>query len=93
MRFDTLAPTLVRRSERAIIWRHGGHHHVLPPPLCRRQFLQALAGGTALGAALGTGLLRPQRVDGAEPDINERGADSRHIRIPREKSFTPWRCP
>ena len=71
MRFDTRTPTSVRRSERAIIWRHGGHHHVLPPSLCRRQFLQALAGGTALGAALGTGLLRPQRVEGAAPDIND----------------------
>jgi hypothetical protein len=71
MRFDTLAPTLVRSSEQAIIWRHGSHHHVLPPPLCRRQFLQTLAGGTALGVAPGTGLLRPQRVDGAAPDIND----------------------
>jgi hypothetical protein len=30
-----------------------------------------LAGGTALGVALGTGLLQPQRVDGAAPDIND----------------------
>jgi len=71
MRFDTRTPTLVRRNERAIIWRRAGHHHILPPPLCRRQFLQTLASGTALGATLGTGFLRPQRVDGAVPDIHD----------------------
>jgi hypothetical protein len=47
MRFDTLAPTLVCSSEQAIIWRHDGHHHVLPPPSCRWQFLQALAEGVS----------------------------------------------
>jgi hypothetical protein len=69
MWFDTLASASGSPSDRAIIWHHAGHHHVLPPSLGRRQFLRAMAGGAALGAALGTGLLRPPRVEGAEADI------------------------
>jgi hypothetical protein len=70
MRLDTLASTSGSTSDRAIIWHHAGHHHVLPSSLGRRQFLRAMAGGAVLGAALGTGLLRPPRVEGAGADIN-----------------------
>jgi hypothetical protein len=71
MRLDTRTLDLGSSRPEGTVWRHAGHRHVLPPSLCRRQFLQAVAGGTALSAALGAGLLRPQRVEGAEPDIND----------------------
>lgn len=70
MRFDTLPPALVSSRKRATIWRHSGHCHILPQSLFRRQFLQAAAGSAALGAVLGAGLLRPQRVAGAGLDID-----------------------
>jgi hypothetical protein len=65
MRFDKRSPDLVSSRQVATVWRHAGHHHVLPWSVSRRHFLQAAAGGTALGAVLGAGLLRPQRVEGA----------------------------
>ena len=69
MRFDKRSLDLVSSRQEAPVWRHAGHHHVLPWSVSRRQFLQAAAGGTALGAVLGAGLLRPQRVEGAGPGI------------------------
>ena len=71
MRFDTLSPALVSNRERTTVWRHAGHHHIFPQSLFRRQFLQTAASGAALGVFLGAGLLRPQRVEGADPDIND----------------------
>jgi len=71
MQFDMRTRDLGSRRQEGTVWRHASHHHILPQSLCRRQFLQAAIGGAVLGAALGADLLRPQRVDGAGPDIND----------------------
>lgn len=46
----------------------AGHVHALPG-LTRRSFLQGAAGATALGVVVGSGALRPQRVEAAGPGI------------------------
>ena len=47
----------------------GGHTHSLPRMWSRRGFLQSAAGVTALGAAVGSGLLRPPAAAAAGPGI------------------------
>jgi hypothetical protein len=87
MRFDKRSPDLVSSRQEATVWRHAGHHHVLPWSVSRRQFLQGLAGSTALGTVLGAGLWRPQRVEGAGPDIDN------VVPIPGTLTFFPDEFP
>jgi hypothetical protein len=42
---------------------HRGHHHPRHQPWTRRQVVQSVTGLTAVGAAVGMGLLRPRRLD------------------------------
>ena len=37
MRFDKRSPDRVSSRQEATVWRHAGHHHVLPWSVSRRQ--------------------------------------------------------
>jgi hypothetical protein len=49
------------------------HVHAHPPPqfVTRRRFIQGAAGAAALGAAFGSGVLRPQLAGATGPGIGE----------------------
>jgi hypothetical protein len=56
-------------TRRADLRVHGSHAHVLRRTVSRRGFLQGAAGVTALGAATGTGWLRPLTAEASGPGI------------------------
>ena len=93
MRFDKRSLDLVSSRQEAAVWRHAGHHHVLPWSVSRRQFLQGLAGSTALGAVLGAGLLRPQHVEGAASDLDNVVPIPGTLELFPVKCFTSWGRP
>ena len=60
MRFENLTPDRIEKRD-ALIARHLTWH----TPISRRTFLRAGVGASALGAALGAGLLRPVAASAA----------------------------
>ena len=50
---------------------HGGHTHPPSPMWSRRSFLEGAVGAAALGAVVGSGLLRPLSAAAAGPGIGQ----------------------
>jgi hypothetical protein len=64
MRFENVTPDRFKTRD-TLVARHLAWH----TPISRRTFLRAGVGASALGAALGAGLLRPVAASAASPGI------------------------
>ncbi len=70
MKWDRLSSGERIVSSRGDIDRlHAGHHHTGSTSWTRRGFLQRAAGATAVGAAVGSGVLKPTLAGAAGPGI------------------------
>ena len=72
MRFESLTPDRIK-TRHTLVARHLAWH----TPISRRTFLRAGIGASAMGAALGAGLLRPVAASAA-PGIGNRAANPQH---------------